>query len=59
MGCGASSGIERVTRKPGASASTRKAEMPLRPPEGFVFANTVKKLAMPAFEISVLVPSRT
>ncbi len=34
-------GSSRVTSKPGASASTTKAEMPPCPSAGSVFANTV------------------
>ena len=34
-------GSSRATSKPGASASTRKAEMPAWPPSGSVLAKTV------------------
>ena len=34
-------GSSRATAKPGASVSTRKAEMPECPPSGSVFAKTV------------------
>jgi hypothetical protein len=42
-------GSSLATSKPGASASTRNAEMPECPASGSVFAKTVYRPATPAF----------
>jgi hypothetical protein len=52
-------GSIRPTSKPGASASTTNAEMPLCSPSGSVFAKATYAEATPAFVMKRLPPLRT
>ncbi len=58
-GCGALITCAPAKRRPGLSAGTTNAEIPLAPFDGSVEANTVYMSAMPAFEMKAFRPSRT